>query len=217
MRPAARHNGGPPLASSHVADLRRALAEGERILECLKLSQARAPGKLGWGDCHTRAQTRRERERREDLAEAQRQPERDRWTRKLGRIRAALAIATALAGIVLAEPARADGPAIASWYGPGFHGRTMANGQRFDQRGNTVAHRSLQLGTRVTIANPRNGRRVIAVVRDRGPYIRGRDFDLSKGLAQRLRVGRRGVIPVTFRVIHKPPKPVTFHRRQRPT
>ena len=58
----------------------------------------------------------------------------------------------------------------ASWYGPGFHGRPMANTKPYDMYAATVAHRYLKLGTKVCIKNPANDRVVVATVTDRGPY-----------------------------------------------
>lgn len=75
---------------------------------------------------------------------------------------------------------------IASWYGPGFHGRPMANTKPYDMYAATVAHKQLPLGTRVCIRNPANERVVVATVTDRGPYIDGRIVDLSKGVAHAL-------------------------------
>ncbi len=83
---------------------------------------------------------------------------------------------------------------IASWYGPGFHGRQTASGARYDMHGATVAHKTLPLGTEVCIKNPANDRIVVATVNDRGPYVGGRIVDLSKGVADALRID--GVAPV---------------------
>ena len=74
----------------------------------------------------------------------------------------------------------------ASWYGPGFQGRPMKNGQPYDMEAATVAHKDLPMGTRVCIRNPENDRVVLATVTDRGPFIKGRIVDLSKGLARAL-------------------------------
>ena len=72
----------------------------------------------------------------------------------------------------------------ASWYGPGFHGRPMANTKPYDMYAATVAHRVLKLGTKVCIKNPANGRVVVATVTDRGPYTEDlRIVDLSMGVA----------------------------------
>ncbi len=87
---------------------------------------------------------------------------------------------------------------IASWYGPGFHGRQMANGRTFDMRALTVAHRRLPLGTHVCIQNPQNGKVVFATVTDRGPYIDGRVIDLSKKVAEILGITERGTAYVSI-------------------
>lgn len=80
-----------------------------------------------------------------------------------------------------------------SWYGPKFHGKMTANGEIYDQMALTAAHKSLSFGTLLKITNPKNGRSVIVRINDRGPYIEGRDLDLSKGAAIELGILRRGV------------------------
>ena len=80
-----------------------------------------------------------------------------------------------------------------SWYGPGFHGRLTANGEVYDQMALTAAHKSLKFGTLLKVTNPRNGKSVIVRINDRGPYIEGRDLDLSKAAAKELGLMRRGV------------------------
>lgn len=87
---------------------------------------------------------------------------------------------------------------IASWYGPGFHGRQMANGADFNMYALTVAHRRLPLGTHVCIQNPENGRSVFATVTDRGPYIDGRVIDLSRKVAEVLGITQRGTAYVSI-------------------
>ena len=89
----------------------------------------------------------------------------------------------------------------ASWYGPGFHGRKMANGRIFNMHDYTVAHRELPLGTRVCITNPKNGKWAFATVTDRGPYAHGRIVDLSKRVAQDLDIVDHGVAPVKIYLV----------------
>ncbi|HMR30349.1 MAG TPA: septal ring lytic transglycosylase RlpA family protein [Geminicoccaceae bacterium] len=84
----------------------------------------------------------------------------------------------------------------ASWYGPGFHGRTTASGDVFDQRLLTAAHRRLPLGTRVTVTNLENGKSISVAINDRGPYVGGRVLDLSKEAARRLGMVDDGVVRV---------------------
>ena len=81
----------------------------------------------------------------------------------------------------------------ASWYGPKFHGKMTANGEVYDQMALTAAHKSLSFGTLLKVTNPKNGRSVIVRINDRGPYIEGRDLDLSKGAAIELGILRKGV------------------------
>jgi rare lipoprotein A len=82
---------------------------------------------------------------------------------------------------------------VASWYGEPYHGRPMANGEFYNMYGNTIAHRDLPFGTRVTLENPETGQKAAAVVTDRGPFVKGRDVDLSYGLAKRLSLVEKGV------------------------
>ncbi|NBJ10437.1 septal ring lytic transglycosylase RlpA family protein [Microvirga arsenatis] len=74
----------------------------------------------------------------------------------------------------------------ASWYGPGFHGRKTASGERFNSYDMTAAHRYLPFGTRLRVVNESNGRSVIVRVNDRGPFTHRRIIDLAKGPAQAL-------------------------------
>ncbi|MCX8079078.1 MAG: septal ring lytic transglycosylase RlpA family protein [Geminocystis sp.] len=90
---------------------------------------------------------------------------------------------------------------IASWYGPGFHGRRTASGQRFNQHEYTAAHPSLPFGTLVRVTNVRNGRSVVVRINDRGPRKRGRIIDLSAAAARALGLKSSGIAPVTIQVI----------------
>ena len=89
----------------------------------------------------------------------------------------------------------------ASWYGPGFHGRTTANGERFNQNAMTAAHRSLPFGTRVKVTNLNNGRSVIVRINDRGPFAKGRVIDLSKAAAGVIGMLNSGTAPVRLQVL----------------
>ena len=81
----------------------------------------------------------------------------------------------------------------ASWYGPGFHGHKTANGEVYDQMSFTAAHKSLKFGTLLKITNLKNSKSVVVRINDRGPYIHGRDLDLSKAAALELGFVRKGV------------------------
>lgn len=78
------------------------------------------------------------------------------------------------------SPGAELGRGKASWYGPRFHGRRTASGERFDMHDLTAAHRTLPFGTRVRVRNIQNGREVIVRINDRGPWIGRRIIDLSK-------------------------------------
>lgn len=90
---------------------------------------------------------------------------------------------------------------MASWYGPGFHGRTTANGERYNSNALTAAHRSLPFNTRVKVTNLNNGRSVVVRINDRGPYSGGRVIDLSAAAARRLNMIRSGVAPVKIEIL----------------
>ena len=68
-----------------------------------------------------------------------------------------------------------DRTGVASWYGPAFHGRPTANGERFDMNGVTAAHPTLPLPSRVRVTNLENGRQLELRVNDRGPFVNGPD------------------------------------------
>ena len=89
----------------------------------------------------------------------------------------------------------------ASWYGPGFHGRLTANGERYNQNAMTAAHRNLRFGTKVKVTNLNNGRSVIVRINDRGPFIKGRLIDVSAAAARSLNMIHSGVAPVKITVL----------------
>lgn len=79
----------------------------------------------------------------------------------------------------------------ASWYGSGFHGRTTANGERYDMNGISAAHKTLPFGTRVRVIY--NDKSVLVRINDRGPYADNRIIDLSKSAADRIGLTQKGV------------------------
>lgn len=81
----------------------------------------------------------------------------------------------------------------ASWYGANHDGKTMANGRPFDMFANTVAHRTLPMGTKLRLTNPTNGHSAQVEVTDRGPFIEGRNLDVSYGVARKLGMVEQGV------------------------
>src|SRR6267378_2159388 len=101
---------------------------------------------------------------------------------------------------------------VASWYGPGFDGRLTASGVHFHQEEMTVASRTLRFGTHLLITNPINGNYVIARVTDRGPFVEGRDIDLSHGVAFKLGLIERGVGGVLIAQVGELDiRPVMYH------
>jgi rare lipoprotein A len=107
-------------------------------------------------------------------------------TRKdfIGGVVAAAVILVVAAAFLWATPLRAAGCMTASWYGPGFHGKRTASGERFNQNAMTAAHRSLPFGTKLRVSY--RGKSVVVRVNDRGPFVRGRGLDLSKAAASRI-------------------------------
>lgn len=90
---------------------------------------------------------------------------------------------------------------LASWYGPYFHGRQTATGEVFDQNALTAAHPSLPFGTYLEVRNLLNDRTVVVRVNDRGPYVEGRNLDLSYAAAQCLDSTTTGVVPYVATVV----------------
>lgn len=87
----------------------------------------------------------------------------------------------------------------ASWYGPGFHGRKTANGERFNQNALTAAHKTLKFGSKVRVTY--KGRSVVVRINDAGPYVGGRVIDLSKAAAASIGLIGAGHGRVTLEVI----------------
>jgi rare lipoprotein A len=87
----------------------------------------------------------------------------------------------------------------ASWYGPGFHGRHTASGERFNQNAMTAAHKSLPFGTRARVSY--RGKSVVVRINDRGPFVKGRALDLSKAAAQRIGLIQPGHAPVCMVIL----------------
>ena len=92
-----------------------------------------------------------------------------------------------------ALPSESRGTMLASWYGPGFHGRTTANGERYDMHGLTAAHKTLPFGTKLEVCYQRC---TTVRINDRGPFIGARELDLSYGAAQAVGLVAPGVANV---------------------
>ena len=107
-------------------------------------------------------------------------------------------IATAVAGMcAFALPSESRSTMLASWYGPGFHGRTTANGERYNMHGLTAAHKTLPFGTKLEVCY--QGCTTVRI-NDRGPFIGSRELDLSYGAAQAVGLIAPGVanVEVTY-------------------
>lgn len=90
---------------------------------------------------------------------------------------------------------------LASWYGPKFHGRRTASGERYNMLDLTAAHRTLPFGTYVRVRNMVNDRRLVVRINDRGPFIRGRIIDLSYSAAKIVNMTREGVVKVELEIL----------------
>lgn len=95
---------------------------------------------------------------------------------------------------------------IASWYGPGFHGKATASGNIYDQNDFTAAHQTLPLGTRVLVTNLENGSTTEVLINDRGPFAKGRIIDLSYSAAQMINMVGPGTALVRLEVLESPVK-----------
>ena len=95
-----------------------------------------------------------------------------------------------------------DETGLASWYGPGFHGKSTANGEPYDMESLTAAHKTLPMPSFVEVENLTNDRKLIVRVNDRGPFAPGRIIDLSRRAAQLLGVDRVGVAKVRVRRVY---------------
>jgi rare lipoprotein A len=107
---------------------------------------------------------------------------------------AVLAIASCLTLLLFAAGLAKAEQWVASWYGPGFEGATTASGEPFDPYDYTAAHRTLPFGTKLIVTF--DGRSVVVRVNDRGPYVAGRDLDLSQAAAEHIGLTTVGLATV---------------------
>ncbi len=122
--------------------------------------------------------------------------------------------------LLAGEPAREFERGAASWYGPGFHGRLTASGERYDMHALTAAHRTLPFGTMVRVHSLVNGRDVDLRITDRGPFSRNRIIDVSRAAAAELGMLGLGFKEVVLLVPEStpalaaaPPRPVRKAQR----
>lgn len=113
-------------------------------------------------------------------------------------------VVTAAIAISMSSGAEAatDQCGVASWYGPGFNGRTTANGETFNQNLLTAAHPTLPFGTVVLVERVDGGGSVRVRINDRGPYVGGRIIDLSRAAAERIDMVNQGVTRVQLTVVN---------------
>ncbi len=95
---------------------------------------------------------------------------------------------------------------IASWYGPGFHGRRTANGETYNQDELTAAHRTLPFNTLVRVENVRNGKSVVVRINDRGPFVGNRIIDVSHKAARNIEMVGTGTAEVRLTIINPDPE-----------
>lgn len=122
---------------------------------------------------------------------------------------AAIAAALMLAGLFATNEGSAqqladvgdEAVGRASWYGPKFHGRQTASGERFDMTELTAAHRTLPFDTLVRVTNEANGKSVVVRINDRGPFSERRIIDLSRRAAERIGIEKKGVGRVKVEVL----------------
>ena len=100
----------------------------------------------------------------------------------------------------------------ASFYGPSFHGRRTASGERYDQHGLTAAHKTLPFGTLVRVRSLVTGKEVDVRVTDRGPFTRGRIIDVSRAAAEALGMTGLGVKQVSLHIVESTTPVANFYR-----
>jgi rare lipoprotein A len=104
---------------------------------------------------------------------------------------------------ILEAPPLYSEEGFASWYGPGFHGRKTASGERFNTKAMTAAHKSLPFGSMIKVTNLSNDKEVFLRINDRGPFVRGRIVDVSKSAAKELSMLGSGTAPVKLELMNK--------------
>ncbi len=107
-----------------------------------------------------------------------------------------------IGGLLAAESQIIVASAVASFYGDEYHGRPTSSGEIFDMNALTAAHKTLPFGTMLEVTNLENNRTVIVRINDRGPYIEGREIDLSKEAASRLDMLSTGTARVSLRRVN---------------
>lgn len=118
-----------------------------------------------------------------------------------------LSLALSISSLFLTTPVAAHetvrtlGVKTVSWYGKPFHGRTAADGSRFNMYRPTAAHRTLPFGTKLKVTCISTGKSTIVTVTDRGPFHGNRALDLSYGAARAIGIIDQGVAQVKIDVL----------------
>jgi rare lipoprotein A len=112
----------------------------------------------------------------------------------------------------IATPVPAGNPirvwvGTASWYGQDFQGRTTASGEPFDMNANTAAEPNLPFGSVVRLTNMRTRKAQLVRINDRGPYVDGRDIDVSYRVACQLGMLGHGVSRLRIELLEVPSRP----------
>ena len=100
---------------------------------------------------------------------------------------------------------------ITGWYGEDFDGQPTANGETYDMYATTAAHPTLPLGSIVRIVNTRNHRSQVVRINDRGPYVEGRELDVSYEVARRLGFDEKGLAKVRVELLEVPSRSTQLH------
>lgn len=98
---------------------------------------------------------------------------------------------------------------VSTWYGEPFDGQPTASGEVYDMYAQTAAHPTLPLGSVVRVTNTRTRRSTIVRINDRGPYVDGRDLDVSYEVARRLGFDQRGLALVRVELLEVPQRPAS--------
>jgi len=101
---------------------------------------------------------------------------------------------------------------ITGWYGEDFDGQPTANGETYDMYATTAAHPTLPLGSIIRVVNTRNHRSQVVRINDRGPYVEGRELDVSYEVARRLGFDERGLAKVRIELLEVPSRPASDRR-----
>jgi rare lipoprotein A len=101
---------------------------------------------------------------------------------------------------------------VTGWYGEPFDGQQTANGEIYDMYATTAAHPTLPLGSIIRVVNTRNHRSQVVRINDRGPYVEGRELDVSYEVARRLGFDQSGLAKVRLELLEVPSRPASDHR-----